>query len=99
MSPFRGEVWNTDRAHLTRILVLSGGMYNALPDMPNVLVLPVIAELPSGGWTVPVSTDESVVVDRISPFRKAWLTTRQYRVDVQTLTDINNALFKILATE
>lgn len=99
MSPVRGDVWDTARNHLTRVLVLSGGMYNALPDMPNVLVLPVIAEVSSGGWTVPISTDESVVVDRISPFRKVWLTTRQYRVDVQTLTDINNALFKILATE
>lgn len=98
MSPLRGEVWSTNRTNITRVLVLSGGMYNALPDVPNVLVVPVVAESPAGGWMVPVGS-EFAVVDRVSPFRKAWLLTQDYRVEVDTLTDINNALFKILATD
>lgn len=98
MSPLRGEVWETDRTHLSRVLVLSGGMYNSLPDVPSVLVVPVVLESASGGWTVPVG-DGAAVVDRISPFRKEWLSRRAFQVDAQTLTDINNSLFKILSTE
>jgi len=30
--------------------------------------------------------------------RKAWLGERRRRTDVQALTDVNNMLFKILAT-
>jgi hypothetical protein len=97
MSPLRGEIWDTSRRNLPRVLVLSGGMYNALPDAPSVLVVPVVGEFVDG-WTVQVG-EEFTVVDRIAPLRKAWLTTRRDAVDVETLTAINNALFKILATD
>ena len=34
----------------------------------------------------------------VSSLRKARLSARHRRIDVQTLTDVNNMLFKILAT-
>ncbi|MGW3472323.1 hypothetical protein ACWDKQ_28515 [Saccharopolyspora sp. NPDC000995] len=99
MSPLRGEIWDTNRPHLTQVLVVSGGMYNALPDVPQVLVVPVVQDEFPGGWSVAVGEGSFAVVDRISPFRKAWLTKQKRRVDTAALTDVNNALFKILATE
>ncbi|MBA8823475.1 hypothetical protein FHX42_000804 [Saccharopolyspora lacisalsi] len=99
MNLLRGQVWESNRSHLSRVLVLSGSMYNSLPDIPNVLVLPVVTDESPGGWTVSIGGSDFVVVDRVSPFRKAWLTTLQHQVDTATLTNINNALFKILATE
>jgi mRNA-degrading endonuclease toxin of MazEF toxin-antitoxin module len=98
MSPLRGEIWDTNR-RLARVLVVSGGMYNSLPDVIQVLIVPVVQDNLPGGWSIAVGEDGFAVVDRIAPFRKAWLTKRRRRVDTETLTDVNNALFKILATE
>jgi hypothetical protein len=94
-SPRRGEIWSID-AGIT-VLVISSTVYNEIPNEPTVIVVPVFdTELDTGfgvelgpGWAAP---------GLVTSLRKARLGELRRRIDVQALTDVNNMLFRILAT-
>ena len=96
----RGEVWEVAGRRRRSVLVVSHGMYNDQPGIPTVLTMPVLAgtgdEL--GTWCVPIGAGEVVVVDHIGPTAKAAFECRVRTIDAQVVMDVNNALFKILAT-
>jgi hypothetical protein len=79
------------------VLVISSTVYNEIPSEPTVIVVPVFDTEPDtgfgvdlgGGWTAP---------GLVTSLRKARLSEHRRRIDVHTLTDVNNMLFKILAT-
>lgn len=103
MSPTfrRGELWSGDGA--VRVLVLSSTVYNEIPSEPTVLVAPVLDSEPDTGFGVPLALREGgsagwAAPGLITSLRKTRLTERVGAVDVQTLTDVNAMLFRILAT-
>ena len=87
----RGEVWSTD-AGIT-VLVISSTVYNEVPSEPTVVVVPAFdtgfgVDL-GEGWAAP---------GLVASLRKVRLRELRRRIDLQALTDVNNILFKILAT-
>ena len=95
MTPRRGEVWSLEGGY--RVLVISSTVYNEIPDEPTVLVVPVYGGEPATGFGVVVG-DGWAAPGLIRSLRKTRLVDRVARVDVQELTDVNNMLFRILAT-
>lgn len=81
-----------------RMLVVSGGMYNSLLDEGGVIAIDVIEGPPS---LLAVTLDDGWVAlpGRISWIPKETISETVGRIDVQQLTDVNNMLFKILATD
>ena len=79
------------------MLVISATVYNEIPSEPTVIVVPVFDTEPDtgfgvdlgGGWAAP---------GLVTSLRKARLNEHRRRIDVQARTDVNNMLFKILAT-
>lgn len=94
-APRRGEVWSTDAD--VRVLVISSSVYNEIRGEPTVLVVPVFETDPDRGFGVDLG-DGWAAVGLVTSLRKIRLRERLRRVDVQALTDVNNTLFKILAT-
>jgi hypothetical protein len=78
-------------------MVLSSTVYNEIPSEPTVIVVPVFDGEPAtgfgvdlnGGWAAP---------GLVTSLRKARLDERRRQLDPQALTDVNNMLFRILAT-
>lgn len=97
MSPSarRGDVWTTDAG--IRVLVISSTVYNEIISEPTVIVVPVFDTEPDTGFGVHIG-DGWAAPGLVSSLRKQRLRQHRRRVDVQTLTDVNNMLFKILAT-
>jgi hypothetical protein len=93
--PRRGAIFSPDAG--ISVLVISSTVYNEIPSEPTVVVVPVFNAEPDtglgvdlgGGWAAP---------GLITNLRKTRLSDRRCRIDVQALTDVNNMLFKILAT-
>jgi mRNA-degrading endonuclease toxin of MazEF toxin-antitoxin module len=98
--PRRGDVWEVTGQRRRSVLVVSHGMYNDQPGIPTVLTMPVLAGTgdDQGTWCVPIGVGEVAVVDHIGPTAKAVLDHRVRVVETQVVTDVNNALFKILST-
>ena len=98
MSPFprRGEIWTTDTG--VRVLVISSTVYNKIPSEPTVIVVPVFDTVPDTGFGVDLGDDDWAAPGLVTSLRKARLSERRRQIDVQALTDVNNMLFKILAT-
>ena len=96
MIPRRGDVWRLgdDRT----VLVLSSTFYNEIASEPTVIVVPVFTGEPAAGFGVPIGNDTWAAPGFITSLRKTRLATFHDRVDVQYLTDVNNMLFKVLAT-
>jgi len=94
----RGEVWAL-RGYPLPVLVISGGMYNDQPAPRTVLAMPVVIGEATDAWTAPIGDGELAVVDRMRPYPKRDFTQQHRRVDVQALTEVDNLLFKILATD
>ncbi len=94
----RGDIWSL-QDYPRPVLVISGGMYNDQPAIRTVLAMPIVDAESPGAWTVPVGDGEFAMIDRLRPYRKNDLVQRRRRIDTQTLTEVNNLLFKILATE
>lgn len=94
-SPRRGEIWRTDTG--VDVLVISSTVYNEIPSEPTVIVVPDFNSEPDTGFGVDVG-DAWAAPGLITSLRKASLNELSRRVDVQTLTDVNNMLFKLLAT-
>lgn len=94
-APRRGDIWSTDAG--ISVLAVSSTVDNEIPSEPTVVVVPMFDTEPDagfgvdlgGGWAAP---------GLVTSLRKARLSGRHRRIDVQALTDVNNMLFKILAT-
>jgi len=91
----RGDIWTTDAG--IRVLVISSTVYNEIPSEPTVIVVPVFDSEPDAGFGVDLG-DGWAAVGLVTSLRKARLSDHRRRIDVQALTDVNNMLFKILAT-
>lgn len=79
------------------MLVISSTVYNGIVSEPTVVVVPVFGDEPATGFGVSVG-DGWAAPGLVTSLRKARLIERRRSVDVQTLTDVNTMLFKILAT-
>ncbi len=93
--PRRGDIWTTD-AGIT-VLVISSTVYNEIATEPTVVVVPVFGSEPDTGFGVDLG-DGWAAPGLVTSLRKARLDERRRQIDVQALTDVNNMLFKILAT-
>lgn len=97
MTPIRrGDVWGTTTG--VTVLVVSSTVYNEIADEPTVLVVPVFSRDPASGFGVSIGESQWAAPGLITALRKPDLGERQRRIDVQSLTDLNTMLFKILAT-
>ncbi|MEE6140627.1 type II toxin-antitoxin system PemK/MazF family toxin [Mycobacterium sp. 050128] len=96
MIPRRGEVWRLDDGR--SVLVLSSTFYNEISSEPTIIVVPVFTGEPAAGFGVPIGNDTWAAPGFITSLRKTRLAAFHERADVQCLTDVNNMLFKILAT-
>jgi hypothetical protein len=96
MTPRRGDVWRLDDGRL--VLVLSSTFYNEIASEPTIIVVPVFTGEPAAGFGVPIGDDTWAAPGFVTSLRKTRLAGFQDRIHVQTLTDVNNMLFKILAT-
>ncbi|MGD9529966.1 MAG: type II toxin-antitoxin system PemK/MazF family toxin [Dehalococcoidia bacterium] len=94
-APRRGEIWTTDAG--VDVLVISSTVYNEIPTEPTVVVVPVFASEPDAGFGVEVG-DGWAAPGLVTSLPKARLVAARRQVDVQVLTDVNNMLFRILAT-
>ncbi|MGQ0577003.1 MAG: type II toxin-antitoxin system PemK/MazF family toxin [Pseudonocardia sp.] len=94
-SPRRGEIWSTDAG--IRVLVISSTVYNEIPSEPTVVVVPVFDTEPDTGFGVDLG-EGWAAPGLVAALRKARMRERVRQIDVQALTDVNNMLFKILAT-
>lgn len=94
-SPRRGEVWTTDAG--ISVLVISSTVYNEIANEPTVVVVPVFGCEPDTGFGVDLG-DGWAAPGSVTSLRKARLSERRRHIDIQSLTNANNMLFKILAT-
>lgn len=94
-SPRRGEIWIIDAD--VSVLVISSTVYNEIPHEPTVIVVPVFDTEPDTGFGVDLG-DGWAAPGLVTSLRKARLSELRRLIDVQALTDVNNMLFKILAT-
>jgi len=94
--PRRGAIWTTDTG--ISVLVISSTVYNEIPSEPTVIVVPIFDTEPDTGFGVDLGENDWAAPGLVSSLRKARLSARHRRIDVQALTDVNNMLFKILAT-
>ena len=81
-----------------RVLVISSTVYNEIPSEPTALVVPVFDTEPDTGFGVDLGDDDWAAPGLVTSLRKARLSEHRRQIDVQALTDVNNMLFKILAT-
>lgn len=94
-TPRRGEVWALDAD--VRVLVLSSSVYNEIPSEPTVIVVPVFDSEPDTGFGVALGAGWAAP-GLVTSLGKARLRERLGKIDLQALTDVNNMLFRILAT-
>lgn len=80
------------------VLVISSTVYNEIPSEPTVVVVPVFDHEPGSGFGVPVGDGAWAAPGLVASLRKSALSDFHRQVGVQALTDVNNMLFKILAT-
>lgn len=80
------------------VLVISSTVYNEIADEPTVLVALVVEQATDEGFCVDLGEGQWAVMGLVTFVAKTRLATCLRRVDVQTLTNANNMLFKILAT-
>ena len=93
--PRRGDIWRTDAG--ISVLVISSTVYNEIVSEPTIVVVPVFDTEPDTGFGVDLG-DGWAAPGLVTSLRKARLSDRRRRIDIQALTDVNNMLFKILAT-
>lgn len=80
------------------MLVISSTVYNDIPSEPTVIVAPVFDRHSDTGFGVELGEGAWAAPGLITSLRKSALSEFHRQVDVQALTDVNNMLFKILAT-
>jgi hypothetical protein len=86
-----------DHRHRVSVLVISSTVYNEIDSEPTVVVVPVFGDEPDTGFGVDLD-DGWAAPGLVTSLRKARLAGRARLIDIQALTDVNNMLFKILAT-
>ncbi|MBV9730289.1 MAG: MazF family transcriptional regulator [Pseudonocardiales bacterium] len=96
--PRRGELWTAGTDNPVTVLVISSTVYNEIPDEPTVIAVPVMHGSTDTGFCVDLDGGLFAVTGLVTHLLKTDLTERLRTVDVQTLTDVNTMLFKILAT-
>jgi mRNA-degrading endonuclease toxin of MazEF toxin-antitoxin module len=95
LTPRRGGIWTIDSG--ISVLVISSTVYNEISTEPTVIVVPVFDTEPDTGFGVDLG-DGWAAPRLVTSLRKARLSEFVRHIDVQALTDVNNTLFKILAT-
>jgi hypothetical protein len=80
------------------VLVISSTVYNEITSEPTVLVALVVEQATDEGFCVDLGEGQWAVMGLVTFVAKASLVECLRRVDVQTLTNANTMLFKILAT-
>lgn len=80
------------------MLVISSTVYNEIRSEPTVIVVPVFDTEPDTGFGVNLGENDWAAPRLVASLRKARLSDHRRSIDVQALTDVNNMLFKILAT-
>jgi PemK-like, MazF-like toxin of type II toxin-antitoxin system len=95
-SPRRGDIWTTGTG--ISVLVISSTVYNEIPSEPTVIVVPAFDRNPDTGFGVELGEAAWAAPGLITSLRKSVLKEFHRQVDIQALTDVNNMLFKILAT-
>ena len=80
------------------MLVISSTVYNEIPSEPTIIVVPLFGHDPDTGFGVPLNAGAWAAPGLVTSLRKTVLSEFRRRVDVQALTDVNNMLFRILAT-
>lgn len=78
--------------------MLSSTVYNAIGSEPTVIVVPVFDRDPDSGFGVSLDDDSWAAPGLVTSLAKTALRTLRRRADLQPLTDVNNMLFRILAT-
>jgi hypothetical protein len=80
------------------VLVISSTVYNEIPSEPTIIVVPIFDHDTDTGFGVPLDAGVWVAPGLVTSLRKTALSEFRRRVDVQALTEVNNMLFRILAT-
>jgi hypothetical protein len=93
--PRRGEVWSTDTG--INVLVISSTVYNEIAGEPTVVIVPVFDTEPDTGFGVDLG-EGWAAPGLVTSLRKVRLAELRRRIELQALTDVNNMLFRILAT-
>lgn len=97
-SPKRGDIWSVAATPGQHVLVISSTVYNEISSEPTILVALVVEQATDEGFCVNLGNGQWAVMGQVTYLPKTRLAEYHRRVDVQTLTDANNMLFKILAT-
>lgn len=95
--PRRGDIWFLDN-NATRVLVISSTVYKEIPSEPTIIAIPILTGDPDTGFGVELSTTDWAATGLITSLRKSRLHRFDRNVGTQPLTDVNNMLFRILAT-
>lgn len=97
--PRRGEIWIAGAGAAPQtVLVISSTVYNEIASEPTVLVALVVEQATEEGFCVDLGQGQWAVMGLVTFVAKTSLTEYQRKVDIQTLTNTNTMLFKILAT-
>ena len=94
--PRRGDIWTIETG--ARVLVVSSTVYNEIRSEPTVVIIPLFSTEPDTGFGVALGETDWAAPGLVTSLRKVRLSDYHRRVDIQALTDVNNMLFKILAT-
>lgn len=97
-APRRGDVWVLDTSSSTRALVISSTVYNEIPTEPTIIAVPILTGEPDTGFGVKLNEHEWAATGLVTNLRKSRLHQFERNVGTQPLTDVNNMLFRILAT-
>jgi hypothetical protein len=97
VKPRRGEIWTIGGQVPITVLVVSGNVYNDLPD-PHVIAMEVTAGKEADVTVVDVGEGRSVLIDTIGRVPKRLFARLVARIDTQRLTDVHISLFRIIAT-
>lgn len=81
------------------MLVVSSTVYNEIPNEPTIIVVPLFDHDPDTGFGVPLGDGVWAAPGLVTSLRKTAVSEFHRRIDIQALTDVNNMLFRILATQ
>ncbi len=97
-TPKRGDVWTLDIAGQAHVLIVSSTVYNEIDTEPTIIAIPILSGEPDTGFGVVLDEDRWAATGLVTSLRKSRLAQFEHNVGTQALTDVNNMLFRILAT-
>ena len=95
--PRRGDIWAISAGGID-VLVISSTVYNDIPSEPTIIVVPIFDHDPDTGFGVPLGDGQWAAPGLVTSLRKTSLLELRPRIDVHVLSNVNNMLFRILAT-